>query len=107
MTRSVFIKLACALGSISVCIYLLFINSGNLDVAATKNNALTQGLKNEIDILKNADSVKIIAKKYLDIMQENRQHNSAMATKNNFGLGILILLQVILLVFGQKQDVKK
>ncbi len=106
MTRSVLVKLGCALISISICVYLLSINSGNLDVAATKNNALTHSLKNEIDMLENVDSVKTITKNYLDVMKESRQHNSTIATKNIFGFSALILLQIIIL-FRQKQDVKR
>jgi len=72
----------------------LFVDSFfQLDIAATKNNALTNMKKLEVDKMQ-IDSVKIYAKSNLDTIRQNTRRNSELATKH-----ILFLLAITIVLF--------
>lgn len=82
----------------------LFVDSFfQLDIAATKNNALIRMKKIEVDKMQNIDSVKVYAKSTLDIIRQNTISNSALATKRIF----LLLTLTIILFFLLTSKIKR
>jgi hypothetical protein len=72
----------------------LFVDSCfQLDIAVTKNNALTRMEKLKVDEIQYIDSVKVYAKSTLDILRQNTIRNSDLATKRIF---LLLTLTIIL-----------
>ena len=86
--------------------YLFFRSLTQIDIAATKNDALTQFSKSKIDGLQSIDSVKYEAKKSLDLIRQNFKDSSNLATKRLWIISVLIIVQIILLI-GRRGWFKK
>jgi len=80
--------------SLGLLIWLFIDNFFQLDIAATKNNGLTNIKKIEVDQLQNIDSIKAVAKTNFEIIRTNTRTNSTLATKRLWiiaALGLLLL----------------
>ena len=78
-------------------VWLLIDNIFQLDIAATKNDALTNSEKMRVENFQNIDTAKTYAKSKLDIIRQDTKRNSIIATKRIWIIIGLISLQLLLL----------
>jgi hypothetical protein len=82
--------------SLGILTWLFIDSTFRLDIAATKNDGLTNMKKQEVDQMQNIDSVKTYAKSTLDIIRQNRRKNSDIATKRIWLILIVGIIQLFL-----------
>jgi hypothetical protein len=81
-----------------------FVNSFmRIDFAPSKNRALISFKKTDIDNLQNIDSVKNVAKSYLDTIHQNFETGSICAIRNTRLALVIIIIQTILLLYSPKK----
>ena len=78
-------------------VWLLIDNIFQLDIAATKNDALINSEKMRVENFQNVDTAKSYAKSKLDIIRQDTKRNSIIATKRIWIIIGLISLQLLLL----------
>ncbi|GAO43342.1 hypothetical protein FPE01S_02_04470 [Flavihumibacter petaseus NBRC 106054] len=103
MTPNTTIKNILVLLSLGLLVWLFIDSSFQLDIAATKNNGLTNMKKMEVDRLQNIDSLKSIANTSIDIIRNNTKVNSALATKRLWIIATLGLIQICFLFLNKKK----
>ena len=86
---------------ISVIIFLLIggllINSTlNLDIAVTKNNALINSKKLEIENFTDIDSLKNYAKSNLDFIRQSKIKSANSAEREIVVISVIFILQIFL-----------
>ena len=80
--------------SLGLLVWLLVDSVLQFDIAATKNNELTNSKKLEVDKMENIDSVKVYAKSVLDTIRQNTRNDSLRATKRTWLILVLIFIQL-------------
>jgi hypothetical protein len=81
--------------SFGLLIWLFIDSVVQLDIAATKNNGLTNMKKMDVDRFQNIDSAKTVAKTNFEIIRTNTRTNSALATKRLWIITALVLIRTI------------
>jgi hypothetical protein len=89
--------------SFAFLIWLLVSSFTRIDFAGSKNKALISFEKKDIDYLRNIDSVKNVAKSYLDTIHQNFETDSNSAILTSRLTLVVIIIQVILLLFRPKE----
>jgi glucose uptake protein GlcU len=97
------IKKTLLLISLGLLLYLLADNFMHIDFAVSKNNAFTSMKKQEVDSASNIDTVKQIAKGYLDTIRNVHKKYSHKSVINFWLLALLIIIQVFLFVNKQSR----
>jgi hypothetical protein len=82
--------------SFGLMVWLLVDGILQLDIAATKNDGLTNSEKLKVDRLQNMDSVKLYAKAKLDTIRQNTRVTSSLASKRIWLILGLIACQIAL-----------
>ena len=90
--------------SFGLLIWLFIDSLFQLDIAATKNNGLTNMKKMEVDQLQNIDSIKTVTKTNFEIIRTNTRTNSTLATKRIWIIAALGLLQLGILFKDRKAN---
>ncbi len=83
--------------TIAILIDLLIASFLQIDIAPSKNEALTYFSKNNVERMHNIDSLKSEAKKWIDINRENFKTDSRDAKKRTIALAVLLIIQIILI----------
>ena len=86
-------------------IWLLIDSFFQLDIAATKNNGLTNTEKGKVDEMQNIDSLKVYSKSNLDVIRQNIRNTSSLATKRIWQIFVLIIIQVFLLIYKKRRSI--
>ena len=90
------LKTVLKLLSLGLLLFLLLDSVWQMDVAATINNGLTNSKKIEIDKSKDIEALRLNAKEYLDIIRNNRRHNSRINDRRFFIILALLTIQIFL-----------
>jgi len=90
--------------SLGLIAWLFIESTSQLDIAATKNNGLTSMKKQEVEEIKNLDSVKAIAKTNFDIIRNNTKKNSDLASKRLWIIFAIGVLQLVILFKYRKSN---
>ncbi len=85
--------------SFGLLTWLVVESVSQIDFAATKNDALINYQKFDIDRFENIDSLKTAAKLRLDVIRQNQRTKSRGAIKQFWFLLIIIGIQIFIVTF--------
>ena len=83
--------------SIVLLVFLFFLNFLHIDIAPSKNQALTNFEVNDIRNIQNVDSAKASAIHWREVVQQNFVEESNRSTKQLAIVFAIIILQITLL----------
>jgi len=75
-------------------VYLLFFDSRYIENTGTNNDQVIESRKAQVDALTNIDSVKLEAKRNLDIIQQGQRTRSRVANRNLRIIILILILQI-------------
>lgn len=84
--------------SIILLVYLAVVLMSDWDIAETKNRHLIYETKTGIDVMSNIDSVKVAAKKYIDIGHNNFRSRSEQSFHRFWIVISIIAMQAAIIV---------